>query len=70
MRPGTENQVKRSTASVPGEQYGPGLAGRTRQQVPATSRDVMDTLLGRNNLAAYDASGTDPYNTTGKFFRR
>jgi hypothetical protein len=30
----------------------------------------MDTLLGQNDLAAYDTSGTDPYNATGKFFRR
>ena len=26
----------------------------------------MDTLLGENKLTAYDASGNDPYNTTGK----
>ena len=30
----------------------------------------MDTLLGENNLAAYDASGDDPYNATGRHFRR
>jgi len=35
-----------------------------------TRRGIMDTLLGENNLAAYDASGNDPYNTTGKTFRR
>jgi len=27
-------------------------------------------LLGQNDLAAYELSGTDPYNATGKFFRR
>jgi len=43
-----------------------------RQLSPAanTRRNVMDTLLGENKLAAFDASGNDPYNTTGKFVRR
>jgi hypothetical protein len=35
-----------------------------------TRHSVMNTLLGENKLAAYDASGNDPYNTTGKFFQR
>jgi hypothetical protein len=30
----------------------------------------MDTLLGDNKLAAFDASGNDPYNATGRQFRR
>ena len=30
----------------------------------------MDTLLGENNLSAYDAGGNDPYNATGRQFRR
>jgi hypothetical protein len=30
----------------------------------------MDTLLGENNLSAIDASGADPYNATGRQFRR
>jgi hypothetical protein len=30
----------------------------------------METLLGKNNLAAIDASGGDPYNATGRHFRR
>ena len=68
MNAGTENQAERAKAAPMGEQYGPGLSGRVKQ--PAASRDVMDTLLGQNNLAAYDASGSDPYNATGKFFRR
>ena len=69
MNPATDNQAERTKPTAPvAEQYGPGLSGRVKQ--PASSRDVMDTLLGQNNLAAYDASGADPYNTTGKFFRR
>jgi hypothetical protein len=30
----------------------------------------MDTLLGRNDLVALDESGRDPYNATGRHFRR
>jgi hypothetical protein len=35
-----------------------------------TKHHVMDKLLGRNNLAAIDAGGSDPYNATGRQFRR
>ena len=49
------------------EQFGPGL----HRPPPVNSRrDVMNTLLGKNNLVASDLSGEDPYNSTGKFFRR
>lgn len=69
MNAGTDNQAERSKPTAPvSEQYGPGLSGRVKK--PATGREVMDSLLGQNNLAAYDASGSDPYNATGKFFRR
>jgi hypothetical protein len=30
----------------------------------------MDTLLGENDLSAHDAGGSDPYNATGRQFRR
>jgi len=36
----------------------------------ATKHHVMDKLLGDNNLAAFDAGGGDPYNATGRQFRR
>ena len=69
MNRGAFNQVERPRATAPvGEQYGSGLSGRVKK--PETGQDVMDTLLGQNKLAAYDTSGSDPYNTTGKFFRR
>ena len=69
MNAGTDNQSDRIKPAAPvGEQYGPGISGRVKK--PANGREVIDTLLGQNNLAAYDASGSDPYNTTGKFFRR
>jgi hypothetical protein len=76
MSPGIDNQVDWTAAATPaGDRVGPGLSGRANarqapQKQPLDRRGVMDTLLGENNLAAYDASGNDPYNTTGKFFRR
>jgi hypothetical protein len=30
----------------------------------------MDTVLGENKLPAIDAGGSDPYNATGRQFRR
>ncbi|HEX6397577.1 MAG TPA: hypothetical protein VFZ95_09150 [Steroidobacteraceae bacterium] len=54
------------------KRVGPGLNGRSiRPQAAAPEkRNVMDTLLGRNNLSAADLSGNDPYNATGRHFRR
>ena len=40
------------------------------QQGADSRRGVMETLLGKNNLVALDPSGSDPYNATGRFFRR
>jgi hypothetical protein len=49
----------------------PGSGRRRQDARPVTvPRDVMNTLLGTNNLTASDLSGSDPYNSTGKFFRR
>ena len=75
MCPGNDNQVDWRAAATPGSEHvGPGLSGRkpVKAAVPATltRHGVMDTLLGESNLTAYDASGNDPYNTTGKSFRR
>ena len=73
MSPGNNNQVDWTAAATPGgEHVGPGLSGNKKPVPPEehTRRSVMDTLLGENKLAAYDASGNDPYNTTGKTFRR
>lgn len=48
-----------------------GLGSSTgTQAVPGANREVMETLLGKNNLAALDAAGGDPYNATGRHFRR
>jgi hypothetical protein len=37
---------------------------------PQTKHGVMDTLLGDHKLSAPDTGGSDPYNTTGRQFRR
>jgi len=69
---GIENHVDWTAAPKPNhEQVGPGLARRKPQTADTTTkRGVMDTLLGQNNLAAIDPSGADPYNATGRHFRR
>jgi hypothetical protein len=81
---GIDNNIDWTVPTTPqGEQYGPGLsrnarflslakqAAQSKAAAVAVSRhNVMDTLLGENNLAAVDASGGDPYNATGRQFRR
>jgi hypothetical protein len=52
-----------------GTRFGSGL-GAAAATEPVARRDVMETLLGKNDLAALDASGGDPYNATGRHFRR
>lgn len=61
-----------AAATPEGDRLVPSLS---RQQskprvTPQTKRAVMDTLLGENNLSAIDAGGGDPYNATGRQFRR
>jgi hypothetical protein len=72
MSPGNDNQIDWTAATTPvGEAVVPSLGARPKPRVlPASKRDVMDTLLGENNLAAQDAGGNDPYNATGRQFRR
>jgi hypothetical protein len=73
MSSGNDNRVDWTAHGNPsGDRVGTGHSATGRQPAPAvnTRRSVMDTLLGENKLAAYDASGNDPYNTTGKFVRR
>jgi hypothetical protein len=72
MNSRTDNQVQSASATGQGhEQVVPGL-GRPATARPAVHapRNVMDTLLGDNQLAAFDGSGGDPYNATGRLFRR
>jgi hypothetical protein len=65
-----ENHIDWTAPSTPrSERHEPGLA-RSQPQAATSRRSVMDTLLGRNDLAAIDVSGGDPYNATGRQFRR
>jgi hypothetical protein len=69
MNSGNEPNVDWTAAPSRGERVGPGLAVRAPQAKQA-KRSVIDTLLGQHKLSAYDAAGNDPYNATGRFFRR
>lgn len=72
MCPGNDNQLDWTASSTPqGERIAPSLSHQPKPRtVPLTRRSVMDTLLGENNLSALDAGGSDPYNATGRQFRR
>jgi hypothetical protein len=75
MSPTTENQVDRIVPSTPGAEPAatalPPLPARQPARTPpATRGSVMDTLLGKHDLAAPDEGGRDPYNATGRQFRR
>lgn len=72
MCPGNDNQIDWSAAAMPGgERARPGSSPSKQPRVVSQSkRSVMDTLLGTNNLAAQDVGGNDPYNATGRHFRR
>lgn len=83
---GIEQHVDWVAAAAPkGEQVGPGLsrpkAATPAQVIQRTSthtqrgpvgpeRSVLDKLLGESSLAAHDERGSDPYNATGRQFRR
>jgi hypothetical protein len=72
MCPGNDNQVDWTGPVTPqGERVLPGLSRQQNARVvPNTRRSVMDTLLGQHDLSAIDVSGSDPYNSTGRQFRR
>jgi hypothetical protein len=74
MSPGNDNQVDWTAASTPAGESALPSVGQTAKPkprvLPTTKRGVMDTLLGENNLSAQDAGGNDPYNATGRQFRR
>jgi len=71
MSPGNDNHVDWTAASTPNEGVVPSLSRKAKPRVESmTKRDVMDTLLGENSLSALDAGGSDPYNATGRQFRR
>ena len=79
MSPGNDNHVDWTAAATPqdervadrmGERMLASLTPPRARSVPQTRRSVMDTLLGQNDLSALDATGGDPYNATGRQFRR
>jgi hypothetical protein len=76
MCPEIENHIDWTAAATPqgtttGERVLPAFpARRPERQTPTSRGDIMDTLLGKNNLAAVDASGGDPYNAMGRRIRR
>ena len=69
-----DNNVDWTAPSTPGnERVARSLARSNKPQsprLPASQRSTLDKLLGDSNLTAYDASGNDPYNATGRQFRR
>jgi len=71
MSSGNDTQMHWTTATTPQEAGVTSLSRRAKPRVePKSKRDVMDTLLGENKLSAIDAGGSDPYNATGRQFRR
>ena len=71
MNPGNDNQVDWTASATPTEGVVRSLSHQPKPRAaPKPKRNVMDTLLGKNDLLAIDASGSDPYNATGRQFRR
>jgi hypothetical protein len=67
-----ENQVDWTAATTPQDELMARSLARPKPQPAAArpKRNVMDTLLGENDLKTYDTGGADPYNATGKRVRR
>lgn len=72
MCPGNDNQVDWTAAAAPRrEAVAPSLSRPSKPNaVTHTRSSVMDTLLGEHKLTAFDVNGNDPYNATGRHFRR
>ena len=64
----TETPIQKTMPD--GNRVAPTLAARPASPPPTDRHQVMDTLLGENRLIAVDVSGGDPYNATGRLFRR
>jgi hypothetical protein len=69
MNSGIDSNVDWTAAAQKGRRVGPGLAAKDPPK-EHTARSVMDTLLGEHKLSAVDVAGNDPYNATGRHFRR
>ena len=56
MNPGNDNQVDWTAAATPNEGVVTSLSRPAKPPAaPKSRRNVMDTLLGENNLSAFDA---------------
>ncbi len=69
MNSGIDPNVDWTAGPAKGWRVGPGLAAKNAPK-EHTARSVMDTLLGEHQLSAVDVAGNDPYNATGRHFRR
>ena len=60
------------TAATTGHEQVTASLSRPRKPpgTTQTGRTTLDKLLGDSKLTAYDSSGNDPYNATGRQFRR
>jgi len=70
---GIDNHVDWKAPSTGGERMAASLSRSKKTQPaqpPVATRSTLDKLLGDANLTAYDSSGNDPYNATGRQFRR
>jgi hypothetical protein len=67
-----DNNLDWTVPSMPeGERVAPSLSSaRKPAPSPRPARSTLDKLLGDANLTAFDSSGNDPYNATGRQFRR
>jgi hypothetical protein len=70
MNSGIEPNVDWTAAATKRQRIGPGLARQSAPPAQLTRRSVIDTLLGESQLTAVDIAGADPYNATGRHFRR
>ena len=66
-----DNNLDWTVPSMPeGERVLPSLSRAGKPAPLSTPRTTLDKLLGDANLTALDSSGSDPYNATGRQFRR
>jgi hypothetical protein len=72
MSHATDHRLDWTAAATPqGERVLPSLSRPARPRATPQSRSsVMETLLGENQLSASEVGGNDPYNATGRHFRR
>lgn len=67
-----ENHIDWTAPATPGQERVTASLSRPKRQPPSvpSARSTLDKLLGESNLTACDTSGSDPYNATGRQFRR